>query len=112
MLFRSAKTPRWEVLLYPSDAKEFELPHRLFHPFSFEHNDDAEYEAVLDFAAKTAFPVRGTKPFPDKKAYTTLVEPAERFTTKVKISVAPKAVERAGALDPPAHLYEAGHVIV
>jgi serine/threonine protein kinase len=67
--FVRAKTPRWEVLLYPSAAKEFELPHRLFHPFSFEHNDDAEYEAVLDFAAKTAFPVRGTKPFPDNLTF-------------------------------------------
>jgi serine/threonine protein kinase len=58
-----AKTPRWEVLI-PANATEFALTHRLFNPFSFEHNDDTEYEAVLDFTKKTAQPVRGTNPFP------------------------------------------------
>jgi hypothetical protein len=53
----------------PASTTEAELPHRLFHPFSFEHNDDEEYEAVLDFNAKTAFPVRGTKPFPDNLTF-------------------------------------------
>lgn len=62
--FIRARTPRWEVLI-PDDATEIALPHRLFHPFSFEHNDDAECEAVPDFEAKTVFPVRGTKPFSD-----------------------------------------------
>jgi len=61
--FIRARTPRWEVLI-PDDAAEFTLPHRLFHAFSFEHNDDAECEAVPDIKAKTLFPVRGTKPFP------------------------------------------------
>jgi hypothetical protein len=63
--FIRVKTSRWAILI-PSSATEATLPHRLFHPFSFEHNDDTEYEAVLDFTAKTAFPVRGTKAFPDK----------------------------------------------
>ena len=60
--FIRVKTPRWEVLI-PDGVTEFALPHRMFHPFSFEHNDDTECEVVLDFAAKTAFPVRGTKDF-------------------------------------------------
>lgn len=62
--FIRAKTSRWKVLI-PGGATEFGLSHRLFHPFSFEYNDDAEFEAVLNFAAKTAFPVRGTEAFPD-----------------------------------------------
>ena len=61
--FIRARTPRWEVLI-PDDATEFVLPHRLFYPFSFEHNDDTEYEAVPNFMAMTACPVRGTKAFP------------------------------------------------
>jgi hypothetical protein len=66
--FIHVKTPRWEIVI-PASTTEAELPHRLFHPFSFEHNDDEEYEAVLDFNAKTAFPVRGTKPFPDNLTF-------------------------------------------
>ena len=66
--FIRARTPRWEVLI-PNDATECVLPHRLFHPFSFERNDDAECEAVPDFASKALFPVRGTKPFPDNLKY-------------------------------------------
>jgi serine/threonine protein kinase len=66
--FIRAKTPRWEILI-PSSATNFELPHRLFHPFSFEYNDAKEYEAVLDFAAKIAFPARGTKAFPNKLTF-------------------------------------------
>ncbi len=66
--FIRVKTSRWEILI-PGSAREAVLPHRLFHPFSFEHNDDTEYEAVLDFTAKTAFPIRGTKPFPDKLTF-------------------------------------------
>ena len=50
--------------MIPDDAKEFALPHRLFHPFSFEHNDAKAYEVVLNFNDKTAHPVRGTKTFP------------------------------------------------
>ena len=61
--FARAKTPRWEVLI-PVDNPEFALTHRLFNPFSVEHNDDTEYEATLDFGKKTAQPVRGTNPFP------------------------------------------------
>ena len=66
--FARAKTPRWEVLI-PADATEFALTHRLFNPFSVEHNDDTEYEAVLDFAEKTAQPVRGTNPFPSDLSF-------------------------------------------
>ena len=66
--FIRARTPRWEVLI-PNDATEFALPHRLFHPFSFEHNDDAEREAVSDFEAKTVFPGRGTNPFPENLTF-------------------------------------------
>lgn len=62
--FAWAKTNRWKVLI-PADVKEFALPHRLCNPFSVEHYDDTEYEAVLDFAKKTAIPVRGTRPLPD-----------------------------------------------
>jgi serine/threonine protein kinase len=62
--FACAKTNRWKVLI-PADVKEFALTHRLCNPFSVEHNDDTEYEAVLDFAKKTAIPVRGTRPLPD-----------------------------------------------
>jgi len=61
--FARAKTPRWELCIPPT-ATEFALPHRPFHPFSFEHNEDTEYEAILDFENKTVRPVRGTKPFP------------------------------------------------
>ncbi len=60
--FVRAKTNRWKVLV-PANVKEVALPHRLFNSFSFEHNDDTEYEVVLDFAKKTAIPVRGTRPF-------------------------------------------------
>ncbi|OQX00237.1 MAG: serine/threonine protein kinase [Desulfobacteraceae bacterium A6] len=66
--FARAKTPRWEVLI-PADVTEFILTHRLFNPFSFEHNDDTEYEAVLDFSKKTAQPVRGTNPFPSDLSF-------------------------------------------
>ncbi len=62
--FIRAKTPRWEILI-PGGTTEFALPQRLFHPFSFEHHDDTACEAMLNFANKTAVPVRGTQPFPD-----------------------------------------------
>lgn len=61
--FIRAKTPRWEILI-PGSATEFALPQRLFLPFSFEHHDDTACEAILNFADKTAKPVRGTQPFP------------------------------------------------
>lgn len=63
--FIRARTPRWEVLIY-GDATEFTLPHRLFHPFSFEHNDDTACEAVVE---KTVSPARGTKAFPDNLTF-------------------------------------------
>ena len=66
--FIRARTPRWEVLI-PNDATECALPHRLFHPFSFQHNDDAECEAVPDFESKALVPGRGTKPFPDNLTF-------------------------------------------
>jgi serine/threonine protein kinase len=66
--FVRAKTQLWELLI-PSDVKEFALPHRLFYPFSFEHNDNTEYEAVLNFTNKTVKPVRGTNPFPSNLVF-------------------------------------------
>jgi hypothetical protein len=66
--FARAKTSRWEVLI-PADSREFSLPHRLFYPFSFEHNDDMEYEALIDFSRKTVMPVRGTRMFPDSLTF-------------------------------------------
>jgi serine/threonine protein kinase len=73
-LFARGKTPRWEIcipqIVVNSTARtspfvtEFTLPHRLFHPFSFEHNNAVEYEVKLDWTRKTYHPVRGTKPFP------------------------------------------------
>jgi hypothetical protein len=66
--FIRAKTPRW-VMLIPGDAAQAALPQRLFHPFSFEHHDDTAHEAVLDFAAQIAVPVRGTQPFPDNLTF-------------------------------------------
>jgi len=62
------KTPRWEILI-PGSATAFLLPKRLFCAFSFEHHDDTVYEAVLNFAAKTAVPARGTQPFPDNLSF-------------------------------------------
>ncbi len=47
-----------------ADTFEIALPHRLFHPFSLESGDSAEYEAVVDIRNRTVVPVRGTKPFP------------------------------------------------
>lgn len=61
--FARAKTPRWNMLI-SADTKQFVLRHRLFNPFSVEHNDDAECEVALDFEKKNALPVRGTSPFP------------------------------------------------
>jgi len=66
--FIRAITPRWAIVI-PSDAEQVGLPHRLFHPFSFERNDDTEYEANFNVVEKTARPVRGTKPFPDNLAF-------------------------------------------
>jgi serine/threonine protein kinase len=63
-----ASTPRWEIVI-PSTAEQFCLPHRLFHPFSYEKNDDTEHEAVLNVTEKSAWPVRGTKPFPEELAF-------------------------------------------
>lgn len=62
--FVRASTPRGEVLI-PGGGSEFPLPHRLFYPFSLEHNDAAEFEAVPDFTAKCVSPVRGTNAFPE-----------------------------------------------
>lgn len=62
--FIRVKTPRWEVIIAGS-ITTFALPQRLFSPFLFEHHNDTEYEVELNFTAKTAIPVRGTRPFPD-----------------------------------------------
>jgi len=67
--FVRAKTPRWEVLI-PADTTEFALAHRLFNPFALERNDDTEYEVVLNYAKKTAQPVRGTNPLPSDLSFT------------------------------------------
>jgi hypothetical protein len=66
--FIRATTRRWEILM-PAGAAESALPHRLFQPFSFEHNDDAHCHAFADFAARTVSPVRGTQPFPDNLTF-------------------------------------------
>jgi hypothetical protein len=67
-IFARANTNHWEVLI-PENVKEFALTHRLFNSFSLEHNNDTEYEVVLDFAKKTAIPVRGTRSFPDNLTF-------------------------------------------
>ena len=61
--FARVTSPRWQLLI-PAKAGEFRLPHRLFNPFSVEHNDDMEYEASMDFDKKLVKPVRGTNPLP------------------------------------------------
>jgi serine/threonine protein kinase len=61
--FARVRTPRWNLCV-PPGTTEIALPHRLFYPFSFEHGDDAECEATLDWDKNTVRPVRGTKPFP------------------------------------------------
>ena len=66
--FIRATTPRWEIVI-PSDTKQLGLPHRLFHPFSFEQNDDTKYEADFNAVEKTARPVRGTNTFPSNLAF-------------------------------------------
>lgn len=66
--FICVQTPRWKIAI-PACTTECSLPHRLFYPFSFEHHDDTAYEAVLNFAAKTAVPVRGTQPLPDNLTF-------------------------------------------
>lgn len=66
--FIHVTTPRWEVMI-PRNAGPFGLPHRLFHPFSFQHNDDAEYEADFHAVEQTVKPVRGTKPFPENLVF-------------------------------------------
>jgi serine/threonine protein kinase len=66
--FIRATTPRWTIVI-PSDAEHFGLPNRLFHPFSFERNDDTEYEAHFKEVEKVPRPVRGTKPFPDNLVF-------------------------------------------
>jgi len=61
--FFRAITPIWRLTI-PSQVRKFSLPHRLFHPFSFEHAYDGEYEATLDYGKGSAEPLRGTNPFP------------------------------------------------
>ena len=62
--FIRIQTPRWEIVI-PANTTEFALPHRMFYPFSFEHHDDMAYESVLNFAANTAVPARGTTASPE-----------------------------------------------
>ena len=61
--FARVRTPRWGQCI-PPGATEVALPHRLFYPFSFEHHNDLEYEATLNWTKKTVHPVRGTRSFP------------------------------------------------
>ena len=58
-----ARTGHWELVLQEGPA-ELKLPHRLFNPFSFEHNGRTEYEAVIDPASRRVSPVRGTSALP------------------------------------------------
>ncbi|WHV79582.1 protein kinase domain-containing protein [Pseudomonas aeruginosa] len=67
--FACARTSRGELVI-PASTRHFPLPHRLFHPFSFEHNETQAYEVDLDFTASTARPVRGTPAFPDTLNFT------------------------------------------
>jgi serine/threonine protein kinase len=62
--FIRIKTSRWEIII-ASSTTEFSIPHRMFHPFSFERHDDTEYESILSFSAKTAVPVRGERALPE-----------------------------------------------
>jgi len=62
--FLRVRTKQWEIII-SSDTNEFIMPHRLFHPFSFEHSDAAQYEAVLNFSRESVTPVRGTDRFPE-----------------------------------------------
>jgi len=66
--FLLVRTQHWEIII-SADTKEFALPHRLFNPFSFEHNDDMEYNAVINFAGKTVKHARGTKRLPENMSY-------------------------------------------
>ena len=65
-VFAVARTGRWQMNLVSDGASAFEmpLPHRLFHPFSFESGDSPEYEAAVNLTDRTVAPVRGTAPFP------------------------------------------------
>ncbi len=62
--FAIAKTERWQIALQIT-RNEIELPHRLFNAFSFELNDVAQYQIVLDIETKTAGNALGTKLLPD-----------------------------------------------
>ena len=66
--FIRIQTPRWEIVI-PASTTEFDLPHRLFYPLSFENHDNKDYESVLNFAAKTAVPARGAKAFPESLTF-------------------------------------------
>ena len=63
-----ATTGRWQKTLQPIGAA-LELPNRLFHPFSLEMNDRAEYEAVVDVRAQSATHERGTPSLPPGLAF-------------------------------------------
>lgn len=63
-----ATAEKWQKTLQPTGAA-LELPNRLFHPFSLELNDRAEYEAVVDVRAKTATHERGTPSLPPGLAF-------------------------------------------
>jgi hypothetical protein len=63
-----AKTERWAIAVL-GDKAEFCLPHRMFHPFSLRHGDDTEYEAAIDWTAKTVAAVRGTDRLPESLTF-------------------------------------------
>jgi DNA-binding helix-hairpin-helix protein with protein kinase domain len=65
--FAVAQTKRWKTNLLA--AGETPLPHRLFAPFSLEHSDSPEYEAVINLDKQTIVPVRGIKSFPPELTF-------------------------------------------
>ncbi len=68
-----ATTDRWHMVIQPRDT-EINLPHRLFHPFSLEHNGRTEYEAVIDFQNESATHARGTAQLPPGLSFEFLKE--------------------------------------
>ncbi len=64
--FVIAKTKQQQMNLFDNNKTAFELslPHRLFHSFSLEFGDNAQYEASVNLTDKTVKSVRGTTPFP------------------------------------------------
>lgn len=62
--FVLASTDRWQTVIQQPRGAAVDIPHRLFHAFSFELSGRTEYEAEIDVQSKSATNVRGTSPFP------------------------------------------------